>query len=254
MFLSAIVPAYHEEACIEDAVRCCGAVADEVIVSDGGSADATVSRAAGAGARVVTGAKGRGPQLNRGARIARGDVLLFVHADTWLPQAARGAIDAALSDRSVVGGNFKLRFVPPSVSARVFGLANHLRRRHLRLYYGDSCIFLRRSVFEKLNGFPDIPVMEDYALVRRLEKAGRTHYETAVAAETSARRFEGRVVRTLLVWGMIQGLYAAGVSPHRLARLYRDLRSMSRRAPPARRSADRAFAASGPGRETGTSR
>jgi rSAM/selenodomain-associated transferase 2 len=224
IMLSAVIPTWRESERIEQVVRACQLVADEVIVADAGSDDGTVERAQAAGARVVEAKKGRGPQLNAGAKAATGEMLLFVHADTELPSTARGAIDAALSDPGVVGGNFKLRFVPDSAASRIFGIANHLRREHLRIYYGDSCIFVRRAVFDALGGFKDIPIMEGHEFVRRLEHLGRTHYETSVIAETSARRFAGRPVRTLAVWAIMQGLYSAGVSPRRLAALYVDLR------------------------------
>lgn len=222
--LSAVIPTWRESVRIEQVVRACQLVADEVIVADAGSDDGTVELAQAAGARVVQAKKGRGPQLNAGARAACGEVILFVHADTELPPTARGAIDAALSDPAVVGGNFKLRFVPDSAASRVFGIANHLRREYLRIYYGDSCIFVRRTVFDALGGFKDIPIMEDHEFVRRLERRGTTHYETAVIAETSARRFAGRPLRTLAVWAFMQSLYSAGVSPRQLAAFYVDLR------------------------------
>jgi rSAM/selenodomain-associated transferase 2 len=223
--LSAIIPAWCEAQRIEQAVRACRAVADEVIVSDAGSTDGTAALAQGAGARVVqAGRKGRGPQLNAGARAAAGDVLLFVHADTCLPPRARGAIVAALSEPRIVGGNFRLRFIPGSLASSLFASGYHLCRKHLGIYYGDSCVFVRRAVFEGLGGFKDLPIMEDYEFVRRLEQRGTTHYETAVIAESSARRFWGRPLRALAVWGLVQGLYSAGLSPDRLAALYADIR------------------------------
>jgi len=190
MKLSAVVPTWCEARRVERVVKACSRVADEVVVADAGSPDETGRLARQAGARVVEAPKGRGQQLNAGAAAATGDVLLFVHADTELPREVRGAIDAALEDPEIVGGNFKLRFVPASTSSAVFGLANHLRRRYLGIYYGDSCIFVRRTVFDALGGFKSIPLMEDHELVNRLEGFGKTHYETRVEVATSARRFQ----------------------------------------------------------------
>jgi rSAM/selenodomain-associated transferase 2 len=222
--ISAIIPSFHEADRIASTVTACRAFADEVIVADGASLDGTAERAAQAGARVVTAAKGRGCQLNAGARVATGDVFVFVHADALLPAQARIAILAALEDPSVVGGNFKLRFVPETRAARLFTWANDARRRHLGVYYGDSCIFVRRRTFERIGGFPSHPIFEDYALARALDRLGRTHYETSIEVRASSRRFAAKPVRTLAVWGALQTLYSLGVSPRVLARLYADAR------------------------------
>jgi rSAM/selenodomain-associated transferase 2 len=206
-------------------VQTAGSIADEVIVADASSADGTADVARAAGARVISiDRKGRGPQLHAGALAAKGDVLLFLHADAQLRQGARDAILRALDDPGVVGGNFYLRFWPEGRFARVFTWANHLRRRWLRIYYGDSAIFVRRDIYEELGGFRALPILEDYELVRRLERRGKTVYVQHVEVLASARRFSARPLRTLLLWVLIQALYMAGVHPDRLARLYADLR------------------------------
>lgn len=225
--ISVIVPTWCEETLVATTVREALAVGDEVIVADGGSTDGTAAAARAAGARVVVAPRGRGPQLHAGACSARGDVLLFLHADARLPPAARAAIREALADEAVLGGNFHLRFVPASFAASLFTCANDVRRRSLRIYYGDSAIFLRRSTYESLGGFPALPIFEDYELVRRLERAGRTAYVRDVTVEASARRFERSPIRTLATWTMLQLLYSLGVSPHRLARFYATSRPSS---------------------------
>ena len=219
--ISIILPTWCEEALIGSAVREALAIGAEVIVADGGSTDGTAAAARTAGARVVTAPRGRGPQLHAGACSARGDILLFLHADARLPPGARGAIHEALADASVLGGNFHLEFVPASFAARLFTWANDARRRWLRIYYGDSAIFVRRTAYESLGGFRALPIFEDYELVRRLERAGRTVYVRHVTVQASARRFERTPVRSLAIWTMLQILYSVlGVSPHQLARLY----------------------------------
>ena len=219
--ISVIIPTWCEESLVASSVRDGLALGDEVIVADGGSTDETAAAARAAGARVVIAPRGRGPQLHAGACDARGDVLLFLHADAKLPAAARGAIVEALADEAVIGGNFYLRFVPASFAARLFTWANDVRRRRLRIYYGDSAIFVRRSTYESLGGFRTMPIFEDYELVRRLERAGRTAYVRSITVEASARRFEQAPIRTLVIWTVLQFLYSAiGVSPHRLARFY----------------------------------
>jgi rSAM/selenodomain-associated transferase 2 len=223
--ISAIIPTWQEASRIAECVQAAATVADEVIVVDAGSADGTADVARAAGARVISiERKGRGPQLHAGTLAAAGDVLLFLHADAQLRTGARGAMLRALDDPAVVGGNFYLCFFPEGRFARFFTWVNHLRRRWLRIYYGDSAIFVRRDVYEELGGFRAVPILEDYELVRRLERRGRTVYVQDVQVLASARRFEARPWRTLFLWVLIQTLYMAGVSPERLARLYADLR------------------------------
>ena len=223
--LSVIIPTWNEARRVEAAVRGARALGAEVLVVDAGSTDDTAARAEAAGAVLVLSRRGRGAQLHAGARRATGDVLLFLHADAELPASAAGAIASALRDEEVVGGNFYLRFVPDSPAARLFTWANHVRRRWLRIYYGDSALFLRRRTYDALGGFRELPILEDYELVRRLERHGRTAYVRDVEVQVSARRFERAPLRTLLVWTYIQVLYSVfGVSPARLARHYADIR------------------------------
>jgi rSAM/selenodomain-associated transferase 2 len=222
--ISAIIPTFNEAATIEAAVRGAQRVADEVIVVDAGSSDGTRERADAAFATVIASPKGRGTQLHRGAEEARGDVLLFLHADVRAPAEARGAMIRALVDPRIVGGNFHLRYVPASWAARLFTWANHVRRHYLQIYYGDSGLFVRKEAYHRAGGFRPIPLFEDYDLVERLERTGRTAYVREVTLEASARRFERRPVSTLLLWSTLQTLYSAGVSPERLARLYADKR------------------------------
>lgn len=227
--LSVVIPTWCEARSIGDAVRAALAIGDEVIVADADSPDGTAALAREAGARVVPAPRSRGAQLDAGAKEARGDVILFLHADAQLPPEARAAIDEALVDPRIGGGNFFLQFAPASFAASLFTWANHLRRRWLNVYYGDSALFVRRSVYTGLGGFRPLPILEDYELVRRLERASRTAYVRGVTVRASTRRFEAAPVRTLLVWTAIQTLYSVfGVGPDRLAAYYRDIRGVAR--------------------------
>ena len=221
--LSVVIPTLNEEPLIAGAVaNAFAAGASEVIVADGGSSDRTTELAINAGALVVSGARGRGPQLNLGAREARGAALCFLHADSRLSPAAGSQIAEALADPRVVGGNFRIRF-GSSLHGRALRAFYHVIRR-LGVYYGDSAIFCRRSAFEAAGGFPPHPIMEDLALVRALHRRGRMAYLPG-PVEASPRRWEqGGIAQAWASWLVIQSLYFARVPPSRLATLYRHIR------------------------------
>lgn len=223
--LAAIVPTLNEAPAIAALVRVLGPEMDEVWVVDGGSADGTPVLAERSGARVLAAAgPGRGLQLDRGARASTADALVFVHADTGIPAGFGAAIRAALVDPAVVGGNFRVRYTPDCPSARLFGRLGDLRQRWLGLYYGDSCIFARRDTYLATGGFADHPLFEDHALARALARAGRTVMIERPLITSSSRRFRGRALQTLALWVSLQLGYSLGISPARLARLYRAVR------------------------------
>ncbi len=199
------------------------AASEEVLVSDGGSEDLTRQIAANCGARVVSGPPGRGPQLNRGARAARGDGLLFLHADTVLPEGAVRSVANALANGSV-GGGFQIRFASSRPIYRLGSSIVNLRTHWFQSPLGDQAQFVSRTAFEELGGFPDWPILEDLEFMRRLKRLGKvTILEPPVV--TSTRRFEDRgITRTIAFNWLIFALYFAGVSPERLARFYHDVR------------------------------
>jgi glycosyltransferase involved in cell wall biosynthesis len=194
------------------------------VVADGGSTDGTL-RLVRPPVRLVRSEAGRGVQLSAGAKAASGDVLLFLHADVVPPRdlatQIRGAIEAGC-----IGGNFRLSYPGGGALGRWLEALTPLYRR-LGRYYGDSGVFLRRDVYERVGGFPEIPVMEDVVFVRRMERAGRTAYLPGPMA-SSPRRWEDRPLRTLLLWGFMQAAFALGASPWRLFTRYTTL---ERRAP-----------------------
>lgn len=200
----------------------------EPIVADGGSRDATceIARAHALRPHVITQAGGRAAQLNAAARTASGDVLLFLHADSRLPRDAYASLAEAHRTPGVRGGNFALRFGDDDHGTfeRVLGAIYRLQRRH-GLYYGDSSIWVTRRAFEELGGFREIPIMDDYDFVRRLERGPGTTRALPGPATTSARRWRrAGIARTVLAWFVIRRLYVAGVPPDKLARLYRAVR------------------------------
>lgn len=221
MRLSIIIPTLNEATTIRAAAEALAPWRNqiEIIVADGGSTDETLALARECGLQVLTAPRGRGSQMNAGAHAARGEALLFLHADTRLPQEAPALIEAALANPTVSGGNFRLRFDGGTRAAQLLTwLYPYLRLGGM--CYGDSAIFVRRAVFEQLGGYRDFPLFEDVDLFRRLQCAGRFVHLPA-RATTSARRFEGRFVRTFALWSSLQVLYWLGVAPQRLAQFYR---------------------------------
>lgn len=218
--LSIVVPTLDEERSLPELLPPLFAEADEVVVSDGGSRDATGAVAEALGARLVVGPPGRGGQLARGAATARGEALLFVHADTRLPVGAGAAVRAALAG-GASGGGFLVRFDAPGLLYRFGERCVNARTRALRVPLGDQAQFVRRDAYTRLGGFRDWPILEDLDFVLRLRRAGRLAIVSSPVT-TSARRFVDRgPVRTVVTNWLIWALYFAGVSPSRLARFYR---------------------------------
>ena len=225
-YLSVIIPTLNEAAHI-DAVLA-GVLKGEgleVIVSDGGSHDGTLERAADCGARTCRAPIGRARQMNVGAAAARGTLYLFLHADSRLPVGFDRVIRRVLSDSGVAAGAFSLGIDAEARSMRMVAWGANLRSRIFGLPYGDQGIFLRASRFHRCGGFPDLPIMEDFVLMRRLRKTG-----AIVTAPdrilTSPRRWRRQgVLRTTLVNQAIILAYLSGVPAHRLRRWYRRPRS-----------------------------
>lgn len=224
MRLAIVIPTLDEERSLAESLPQALAIGDEVCVSDGGSSDATVEVAKALGARVIEVPAGRGLQLNRGARATESEVLLFLHADTRLPEGAADRVREAIAG-GAVGGGFLVRFEPPLGAMRYAHVVGPtLRTRLTRCPLGDQAQFVRRESFDELGGFREWPILEDLDFIRRLKRTGRIAIIDRPVT-TSARRFLSRgVTRTTVTNYLIWILYYAGVSPERLARLYRDIR------------------------------
>jgi rSAM/selenodomain-associated transferase 2 len=223
MRLAIVVPTLNEEETLRRTLPGALAAADEVVVSDGGSSDSTVEVARQLGARVVVGPPSRGGQLNRGAAATTAGVLLFLHADTTLPPDGARAVRAAVAG-GADGGAFRLRFDVDSPVQRLGARLINLRTRLTRVPLGDQAQFVTRQAFERLGGFRDWPILEDLDLALRLRRLGTTVL-VADPVTTGARRFvEQGTVRTVATNWLIWLLFFLGVSPHRLARLYKQIR------------------------------
>ena len=221
MNVSVVIPALNEAGHIAASIR--SAIAahfHEVIVVDGGSTDKTISIAADLDCHVLQTWAGRALQQNLGARHATGDVLLFLHADSRLFPGCLGQIQDVLADDHVLAGAFHHRIDARGALFRLIEQGNALRVRWFGMAYGDQGIFLRRDVFWKLGGFPDVRLMEDVLLMRRLRRRGRVVLLPGPLT-ISARRWrqQGIIRQTIRNW-MLLAAASLGVSPNQLARLY----------------------------------
>jgi rSAM/selenodomain-associated transferase 2 len=225
MRISVIIPVLNEEKAIGPALAALTALKPhEIIVVDGGSGDRTREIGAQAGAKVLLSGAGRARQMNRGALEATGDVLLFLHADTRLPASALRDIAAALGEPRYVGGRFDVELDSDRWLLKVVGRMISYRSRVTKVGTGDQALFVRRETFGELDGFPDMPLMEDIAFCRRLKQLGEVACLKSKVV-TSARRWEtDGVWRTIFRMWALKLFYLAGVSPARLKRFYADTR------------------------------
>jgi len=228
--ISVIIPALDEAAAIGAVVAHAAAGENvETLVVDGGSRDATVAAARAAGARVISAPAGRARQMNAGAAAASGELLLFLHADTRLPARWERTVRKTLAAPGVAAGAFRLGIDTRRPGVHFIARAANLRSRVLQLPYGDQAIFLRRSLFDRLGGFADLPIMEDFDLVRRLRAMGRV-VTADQAVVTSARRWRRLgIVRTWVINQAVLAAFHAGLPPARIAGWYRS-GSVTRRA------------------------
>ena len=225
MNISVIVPVLNEEKSIAATLAALAALQPyETIVVDGGSHDRTRGIAAEFGVAIITAPRSRARQMNRGAVEANGDVYLFLHADTRLPATAFADIAVALGDSRYVGGRFDVALDGSHWMLPVVARLISYRSRVSKVGTGDQALFARREVFQRMGGFPDIPLMEDIAFCRALKHLGQVACLRSRVV-TSARRWEADGVwRTIFRMWTLKLLYLIGVSPLRLKQFYADTR------------------------------
>jgi len=217
--ISVIIAALNEREMIAGAIRSAwDAGAAEVLVADGGSTDQTAALATQAGAVVIAGPPGRARQQNLAARSAQGDVLLFLHADARLPADALQTID---DHPDAIFGGFRQRIDAPGAGFRWLEWGNHQRAVWLGLVYGDQAIFVARETFERLGGFPELPLMEDYVLSRTLRREAWPQMLPGPVTTSPRRWLQFGILRqTWRNWWIILRFHL-GVSPEKLAGSYR---------------------------------
>ena len=233
MTFTVVIPTLNEAGVIDMTLLVTARLGfHDIIVVDGGSTDDTKALVESATAhtgqsvciRLLSSESGRARQLNVGAAASNADVLLFLHADTHLPAAARQLMEQAFVDPAILGGRFDVRFDRPWMWGKVVSTLMNVRSRISRISTGDQGIFVRRAIFERLGGFSEIPIMEDIEFTTRLKRAG----EIAAIREpvtTSFRRWEQQgPLRTILLMWCLRFLYWIGVSPNRLAQFYSAVR------------------------------
>ncbi len=229
--ISIILPVLNEHKTIQTALECLEGHSPgktiEIVIVDADPDAATLEaihfkNASRLQIKTDTSAKGRGIQMNRGAELASGPILLFLHADTLLPEGAMNAILSTLQNPHMVGGAFDLGIRSSRRGYRIIENVATIRSRITRLPYGDQAIFFRKDYFHMIGGFSRIPIMEDVDIMRRIKKRGDAIQIIGMRVQTDPRRWEkeGLVFGTLRNWTLMV-LYLMGVSPHRLVRYYK---------------------------------
>ena len=227
--ISIVIPTLNEADCLGETLRVAGRANNvETLVVDADSRDATSSVAQEYNVRVIEAPRGRAVQMNAGASAATGQILLFLHADTRLPEGFDRHVRTLLAEPGVAAGAFQFCIAGAGRSLRLIQRATNLRARLLQMPYGDQTLFLNRDTFRRLGGFSEMPILEDFDLVRRLRRVGRVAIAPADAV-TSARRWHDLGPwRTTWINQMVLLGHYLGVAPGRLADWYHDGRSDDR--------------------------
>ena len=220
--ISIIIPVLNEVSTISQTISTAQTGKDiEIIVVDGGSNDGTTEVVKSLDVKLIYSQPGRGIQMNCGAKAATGNILLFLHGDTFLPLNFDQLLREILAKPNIIAGAFELGIRGRKRSLRIVEKMVNWRSRYLQMPYGDQGIFLPAKIFTEIGGFPEIPIMEDFESIRKLRKRGRIAIVSKPVL-TSGRRWQKLgIFKTTLINQIVIIGYLLGVSPKRLAQWYR---------------------------------
>ncbi len=223
--ISIVMPVLNEEKNIEETLQNVSKLKGdfELLIVDGGSTDRT-RELAQKYATVLTSERGRAKQMNAGARMARGDILLFLHADSRLAPDALSKIESVLEDKNVVGGALKFHLDDDSPLFKLVSYLSNLRASISKVYTGDFGIFVRKSTFDMVNGFEEIELMEDIDLCKKLKKKGELVQPDAKIISSPRRMKKQGILRTWIHMQINRFLFFIGISPTRFSNFYKDVR------------------------------
>jgi rSAM/selenodomain-associated transferase 2 len=223
--ISIIIPTLNEESNIKAVINSIQSHNIEIIVVDGGSEDKTLLIAKSLDVKVVVSSPGRANQMNTGAMVASGEILLFLHADTRLPIRFDEMVRRTLAKPGIVAGAFALQIDAPDWGLRLVEFGVKWRSHLWQMPYGDQAIFLTKDVFQKVGNFPQIPIMEDFELMRKLKSLGKIYLLPTPVITSPRRWLKKGILQTTILNQIIVIAYLLGVSPNRICNWYRQKRS-----------------------------
>tara|TARA_A100001037_G_scaffold187394_1_gene167815 strand:- start:803 stop:1477 length:675 start_codon:yes stop_codon:yes gene_type:complete len=223
--ISIIVPILNEasniKTCIEKLKKLKGE--KEIIFVDGGSKD-NPKKIIGNNAKIFFETTGRGKQMNKGAFVSEGEILLFLHCDTTLPPEALQEIEIAFKDNEIIGGGFLHSFDTNNFFCRMISLSANIRTFTSHIFFGDQAIFIRKSIFDKMDGYRDLPLFEDWNFSSRMKKHGKIKIIKNRISTSSRRIKSWGKIKTLYIWWGLSLLYLVGFSEEKLSKFYEDIR------------------------------
>lgn len=223
--ISIIVPILNEasniKTCIEKIKKLKGE--KEIIFVDGGSKDNPKKIIGNSGKYILTDS-GRAKQMNAGAELSEGEILLFLHCDTSLPSKSLETVRIVLKENKIIGGGFLHSFDKNNLFCRIISLSANIRTFTSHIFFGDQAIFIRKSTFSEMNGYRELPLFEDWDFSSRMKKFGKTKVIKKRICTSSRRIKHWGKIKTLYIWWGLSILYLIGFSEKKLAEFYKNVR------------------------------